>query len=69
MPAQPKPAEAKPRDQWTTDDYRAKTEDARRKARFLAAQDRIKRIVAGSPPLTSQELSDLAVLLHGAGSE
>lgn len=56
----------KPRDEWTTADYRAKTEDARRKSRFLAAQDRIKRIVAGSPPLTEQELSDLAVLLRSA---
>lgn len=56
---------ARPRDQWTADDYRAKTEDARRAARYKFARERIKRIVAGSPPLTDQELSDLAVLLYG----
>jgi len=56
---------AKPRDQWTTDDYRAKTEDARRQARFLAAQDRVKLIVDGMPKLTEEQLSKLVVLLTG----
>jgi hypothetical protein len=45
------------------------TENARRAARFKFAQDRIKRIVDGMPPLTDEQLSKLAVLLHGGSSE
>jgi hypothetical protein len=59
--------DTKARSEWTADDYRESTENARRSARYLAAQERIKRIVAGSPPLTEQQLADLAVLLHGGG--
>jgi hypothetical protein len=44
-----------------------RTENARRAARFKFARARIEKIVAGSPKLTDQELSDLAVLLHGGG--
>lgn len=55
--------EAKPRDQWTADDYRTHTEDARRSARYKFAQERIKRIVNGYPPFTDEQLSGLAVLL------
>jgi hypothetical protein len=40
------------------------TENARRAARFKFAQDRIKRIVDGMPPLTDEQLSKLAVLLQ-----
>ena len=40
------------------------TENARRAARFKFAQDRIKRIVDGMPPLTDEQLSRLAVLLR-----
>ena len=44
------------------------TEPARRAARFKFAQDRIKKIVDGMPPLTNEQLSKLAVLLQpGAG--
>jgi hypothetical protein len=45
------------------------TENARRAARFKFAQDRIKRIVDGMPPLTDEQLSKLAVLLHGGADE
>jgi hypothetical protein len=49
-----------------TDDRTAPdpTENARRAARFKFAQDRIKRIVDGMPPLTDEQLSKLAVLLR-----
>lgn len=40
------------------------TENARRAARFKFAQDRIKRIVDGLPPLTDEQLTKLAVLLR-----
>jgi hypothetical protein len=39
-------------------------EDARRNARYTYAQRRIKKIVDGMPPLTDEQLSKLAVLLH-----
>jgi hypothetical protein len=45
------------------------TEEARRSARYKFAADRIKRIVDGMPPLTDEQLSKLAVLLQGGGSE
>ncbi len=57
-------ADTKPREEWTADDYRVSTEDARRQARYRAAQQRIQRIVDGSPKLRDDELSALAVLLH-----
>jgi len=57
--------ERKPRSEWTTEDYRDRTENGRRLSRFKAAEERIRRIVDGSPPLTEQQLSALAVLLHG----
>ena len=48
----------------TTEQITAATEDARRAARFKFAEDRIKRIVDGMPPLTDEQLSRLAVLLQ-----
>jgi hypothetical protein len=54
----------KPRDEWTAEDWRDATEDARRSARYRFAEDRIKRIVDGMPPLTDEQLSKLAVLLQ-----
>jgi hypothetical protein len=44
-------------------------EAARRNARYTYAQRRIKKIVDGMPPLTDEQLSKLAVLLHGGASE
>jgi hypothetical protein len=49
----------------TDEERRQQTEEARRAARYQFARERIKRIVDGSPPLTEEQLSDLAVLLHG----
>jgi hypothetical protein len=46
----------------------AALEDARRQSRFKAAQERIKRIVDGAPPLTPAQRERLALLLRpGAG--
>jgi hypothetical protein len=43
-------------------------EDARRQSRFKAAEERIKRIVVGAPPLTPAQRERLALLLRpGAG--
>jgi hypothetical protein len=44
-------------------------EDARRNARYTYAQRRIKKIVDGMPPLTDEQLSKLAVLLHAGAGE
>jgi hypothetical protein len=42
----------------------AQNENARRAARFRFAQDRIRKIVDGAPPLTDEQLAKLAVLLQ-----
>jgi hypothetical protein len=39
------------------------TESARRAARFKFAQDRIRKIVDGMPPLTDEQLAKLVALL------
>jgi hypothetical protein len=52
------------RDEWTPEQWREATEEARRSARFKFAEDRIKRIVAGWPPLTEQQRERLALLLN-----
>lgn len=39
-------------------------ENARRAARYKFAQDRIKKIVDGMPPLTDEQLANLATLLR-----
>lgn len=44
-------------------------EDARRNARFTYAQRRIKKIVDGMPPLTTEQLDSLAVLLQSGSDE
>lgn len=53
----------KPRDQWTAEDYRAATEEARREARFRSAGVRIRRIAAAAPPLTPAQRAELALIL------
>ena len=46
----------------------AALEDARRRSRFKAAEERIKRIVDAAPPLTAEQREHLALLLHpGSG--
>jgi hypothetical protein len=54
----------KPRDEWTAEEWRDATTEARRNARFKYAEDRIRKIVDGMPPLTDDQLAKLAVLLH-----
>jgi hypothetical protein len=55
--------ESRPRSEWTADEHREKTEDARRAARFRYARDRIEKIVAGAPPLTPEQFAELRDLL------
>ena len=54
---------AQPRDEWTAEQWRDHTEDARRNARYRFAEDRIRKIVDGLPALTDDQLAKLAVLL------
>ena len=42
---------------------------ARRAARFKYAQDRIKKIVDGCPPLSQEQCDQLATLLRGPSSD
>ena len=58
---------AKPREEWTAEDWRETSENGRRAARYKFAEDRIRRIVDGMPPLTDEQLSRLAVLLQPGG--
>jgi hypothetical protein len=53
----------------TEEERRRQTEEARRSARYKFAADRIKRIVDGAPPLTDEQRTKLAVLLHGGNGE
>ncbi|HEY3090762.1 MAG TPA: hypothetical protein VGJ59_22150 [Jatrophihabitantaceae bacterium] len=46
-------------------DQRAHLERARREHRFRAAEERIRRIVDGAPPLTQAQRDALALLLRG----
>jgi hypothetical protein len=47
----------------TVDERRDATEDARRAARYKAAEARIRKIVDGAPEFTDEQLRQLAVLL------
>jgi hypothetical protein len=46
-------------------DQKAHLERARREHRFRAAEQRIRKIVEGAPPLTSEQKAKLALLLRG----
>jgi hypothetical protein len=46
-------------------DQKAHLERARREHRFRAAEERIRKIVEGAPPLTSEQRDRLATLLRG----
>jgi hypothetical protein len=50
-----------PREQW-----RERTENARRAARFKFAAERVRKIAAGDPPLTDQQRAELATILTQA---
>lgn len=53
----------------TVEERREATEGARREARFRFAQDRIRKIVDGAPPLTETQRARLAALLLGASRD
>jgi hypothetical protein len=53
------------RDLPTVEQRRDATENARREARYVAAQERIRRIADGLPPLTELQRARLAALLLG----
>jgi hypothetical protein len=50
---------------WTPEQWQQATENARRAARFRFACDRIDKIASGSPPLTPEQLAELARRLAG----
>jgi hypothetical protein len=44
------------------------TENARRAARYKFSQNRIRKIVDGAPPLSDEQLAELAAIIQsGAG--
>jgi hypothetical protein len=47
-------------------DQKAHLERARREHRFHAAEERIRKIVEGAPPLTAEQRDKLAALLRSA---
>lgn len=51
---------AAPRRDWLQEQRRAVMENARREARYRFARDRIDKIVSGDPPLTAEQLAELA---------
>jgi hypothetical protein len=55
----------RPQDLATAEERSAALENARRESRFKFAQDRIRKIVDGAPPLTAEQRDRLAVLLRG----
>jgi hypothetical protein len=51
-----------PREQW-----RERTENARREARFKHAERRVRKIAGGEPALTAEQRVKLAAILAPAG--
>jgi hypothetical protein len=51
---------APPRHDWPQEQRLAVMENARRQARFLHARNRIDKIASGDPPLTVEQLAELA---------
>jgi hypothetical protein len=52
---EPRHPRAQTREQWLE-----RTENARREARFRFARERIDKIAAGDPPLTTEQRAELA---------
>lgn len=48
--------------------WRVRTEGARRQARYLASLERIRRIREAEPRFTPQQLADLAAELTGSAA-
>jgi hypothetical protein len=51
----------------TAEDWLARTENARREARYRAAQQRVRKIAAGQPALTDHQRAELARILAPVG--
>lgn len=52
----------------TREERAAATEGARRASRYRFAEERIRKIVDGAPPLTPEQLAKLAALLRPAAA-
>jgi hypothetical protein len=52
---------------WTPEQWQQATVDARRASRYKFAEQRIRKIVAGDPPLTDEQRAELAAQLAPAG--
>jgi hypothetical protein len=48
---------------WTPEQWRAATEAGRREARFKFAAARVRKIASGDPPLTDEQVAELAAIL------
>lgn len=55
------------RGHWTPEQWLQATENARREARYRHAQRRVDKIASGDPPLTDEQLAELAHRLRTAG--
>jgi hypothetical protein len=60
------PGPRHPRPQ-TREQWQQHTENARREARYKHAEDRVRKIAAGTPALTDQQRATLAAILAPAG--
>ena len=60
------PGPRHPRPQ-TREQWAQRTENARREARYKHAEDRVRKIAAGTPALTDQQRARLAAILAPAG--
>jgi hypothetical protein len=58
---------ASPRRDLSPQQWLERTESARREARYRAAEQRVRKIVAGAPPLTAEQRAKLAAMLVPAG--
>jgi hypothetical protein len=61
------PTLGQPRD-LTAEEWLHRTENARRAARYRAAEERVRKIAAGDPPLTVEQRARLARLLLPGGA-
>jgi hypothetical protein len=60
------PGPRHPRPQ-TREEWLQRTENARREARFRAAQDRVRKIAVGDPALTDEQRAELVAILAPTG--
>jgi hypothetical protein len=48
---------------WTPEQWLQATENARREARYRAAEQRVRKISGGDPPLTAEQRAALATII------